>query len=203
MKRTIVLLALIICVVPSYAARDWDFTATWNMGVPTGELGRYIEEYGWAGFGGELQYHLDDHNKIGVASGWQRWEAFYRDELTEFPQGALFGSQVRRVASVPLVATIQHTMADPIDKIQPYLKLGAGMYWMTKWFEAGVYSLSETTTHFGLMPSAGLNFRLNRQSNMIVQLDYNAMFDSGETLSGGEENTYSYIGIKIGFTFGQ
>lgn len=203
MKRIIVLLALVISAAPSYATRDWDFTATWNMGVPTGNLGDYIDQYGWAGLGGELQYSLDDHNKIGLASGWQRWEAFYRDELTEFPQGALFGSQVRRVAAVPLMATIQHTMADRIDKIQPFFKLGAGVQWMTRWFEAGVYSYSQTTTHFAVMPAFGLNFRLNRQSNMLVQLDYNAVFDAGETLSGAEDNSYSYIGIKIGFTFGQ
>lgn len=203
MKRIIVLLALVISAAPSYATRDWDFTATWNMGVPTGNLGDYIDQYGWAGLGGELQYSLDDHNKVGLASGWQRWEAFYRDRLSEFPQGALFGSQVRRVAAVPLMATIQHTMADPIDKIQPFFKLGAGMQWMTRWFEAGVYSYSQTTTHFAVMPAVGLNFRLNRQSNMLLQLDYNAVFDAGETLSGAEDNSYSYIGIKIGFTFGQ
>lgn len=203
MKRFIVLLALVISTVPSYAVRDWEFTATWNMGVPTGNLGRYIDEYGWAGIGGELQYNLDDRNKLGLASGWQRFEAFYRDELTQFPQGALFGSQVRRVASVPLTATIQHTMADRIDKIQPFFKFGAGVYWMTQWFEAGMYSFSNTTTHFGLMPSVGMNFRLNRQSNMILQLDYNAVFDAGETLGGQDDNSFSYIGIKVGFTFGQ
>ncbi len=203
MKRILVLLALIICAVPSYAARDWDFTANWAMGVPTGNLGRYIHEYGWAGFGVELQYQLDDRNEFGISTGWQRWEAFYRDELTQFPQGALFGSQIRRVASVPLIATIQHTLADRIDKVQPFMKLGAGVYWMTKTFEADVYTFSETTTHFGLMPAAGLNFRLNRETNMVVQLDYNAIFDSGETLAGADDNSYSYIGIKVGFTFSQ
>ena len=203
MKKLTVLVVVSILAASSVVARDWSVTFTYNTAAPTGNLYDIVGRYSWVGFGGDLSYHLDDHNEIGVTSGWQRFDVFYKDQLAVFDQGAIYGSQVRIVSSVPLLATVTHTLGDPIDDIQPFMKLGVGMYFMMSALEMGMYRFENSTTHFGLMPSAGLKFRVNRSSNLIVQLDYNGIIDSGETMLGEDDNSYSYIGIKVGFQFGQ
>jgi len=148
-------------------------------------------------------YHLDDFNSIGVTSGWQRFDALYRDRVQQIPSGAVSGSQLRLVSAVPLLLTATHNFGDPIDRVQPYMSLGAGMYFMTPTLEIGMYSFENATTHFGLQPAAGIKFRLDRKSSFDVQFDYNAAVDSGENFAGGDDNSYSWVGIKVGFTFGQ
>lgn len=180
---------------------DWSVTFSYNMATPTGRTGEYINRYSWSGFGGDIAYWFDDHNTVGLTTGWQRFDAFYRDALATFDGGAVFGSQVRYVTSVPLLVTATHYMADPIDKIKPFVKLGAGIYWMTPALEIGLYRFQDTQVHFGLMPSVGLDFKLDRKSSMVVQLDYNAALSSGEAILGESSNEQSYIGIKVGFRF--
>lgn len=180
---------------------DWSVTFSYNMATPTGRTAEYVDRYSWSGFGGEASYWFDDHNTVGLTSGWQRFNAFYRDALANFDGGAVYGSQVRYVTAVPLLLTATHYMADPIDKIKPFVKLGAGVYWMTPVLEIGLYRFQDTRVHFGLMPSVGLDFKLDRKSSMVVQLDYNAALSSGETILGEPSNEQSYIGIKVGFRF--
>lgn len=185
------------------AARNkWGVTFSWNTAGPTGRTGEYVDRYSFTGFGGEITYNLDEHNYLGLISGWQRFDVFYRDRLAVFDQGAVFGSQVRAVAAVPLLLTATHQMGDPIDAVRPFFKLGAGIYWMTPSLEMGVYRFAETSAHFGLMPSFGANFRLDRKSSFVVQLDYNAAFSSGQAILGESTNEESYIGLKFGFHFG-
>ncbi len=203
--KLLVTLALVFLVGMNAvrAADQWDILFSYNTGMPSGNLNEYIDAYSWVGFGGELSYHLDDFNTVGLHSGWQRFDVFHRDASIDISNGTIFGSQVRTVSAVPLILTASHTLADPIAKVKPYMRIGAGMYFMTRDFEIGMYSFSNGTTHFGLMPAFGVDFRLDRKSYLTLQLDYNIAFDSGETLSGADENTYSWLGIKAGFRFGQ
>ncbi|MBI2794816.1 MAG: hypothetical protein HYX66_09245 [Ignavibacteria bacterium] len=99
--------------------------------------------------------------------------------------------------------TATDNLAGPIDRIQPYMTLGAGMYFMASWMEIGMYTYNNSTTHFGLMPGLELKFRMDRKSSLDVQVDYNAAFDSGTNLAGGDDNSYSWIGLKVGFTYGR
>lgn len=203
MNKLLFALVVFVSVSSGMTARDWNFTFTYNMAVPTGNTAEYIDRFSWVGFGGDINYSLDDHNEVGITSGWQRFDVFHRDALAVFDNGSVYGSQVRAVSSVPLLLTVTHTIGDRIDDIQPFIKLGAGMYFMNSRLEMGLYRFDNTTTHFGLLPSAGVKFRLNRTSDMVVQLDYNGVIDSGENLLGEPDNSYSYIGIKVGFRFGQ
>ena len=182
---------------------EWSVIFSYNMATPSGRTADYVDRYSWSGFGGEVLYGLDDHNSVGFTSGWQRFDAFLRDAQATFSGGAVYGSQVRYVTSVPLMVTATHVMADPIDKIKPFIKVGAGIYWMTPILEMGLYRFGETNAHFGLMPAVGLDLKLDRKSSMIIQLDYNAAFSSGESQLGEPSNEQSYIGIKVGFQFGQ
>ena len=103
---------------------DWSVTFSYNMATPTGRTGEFIDRYSWSGFGGDIAYWFDDHNTVGVTSGWQRFDAFYRDLLVNIDGGAVFGSQVRYVTSVPLLVTATHYMGDPIDKIKAIRQVG-------------------------------------------------------------------------------
>lgn len=187
--------------VTSAREGDWAATFLYSMASPTGRTNDYIDRYSWSGFAGEVSYEVDDHNSLGLTSGWQRFDVFYRDAFATFPSGAVFGSQVRYLTSIPLLITATHVMGDPIDHIKPYFKIGAGLYWMTPVLEVGMYSFSETNVHFGLMPSVGMDFKLDRKSSMIVQIDYNAALSSGESVLGSSSNAQSYIGLKVGFRF--
>jgi len=204
MKRLTIILALVVLSTPAlYGAREWSLNLSYATAAPTGNLGNYIDRYSWVGFSTNLAYHFDDHNYVGIHTGWQRFDALYRNVTQEIPTGAVYGSQLRIVSAVPLMVTIAHNLGDPIDAVQPYMSLGAGMYFMTPKLEIGMYQFTNSTTHFGLMPSVGMKFRVDRKSSLDVSFDYNAAVDSGENFAGGEDNSFSWIGIKLGFTFGQ
>lgn len=198
----VVLLALAL-VVPTYAGDQWDILFSYNTGMPSGNLNDFVDRYSWSGFGGELSHHLDADNTVGLLSGWQQFGGLYRNESIDIPSGTVFGSQVRNVTAVPLLLTASHTMANELAKVKPYMRIGAGMYFMSRRLDIGMYSFSNSTTHFGLMPAFGIDFRLDRKTYFTLQVDYNIAFASGETLSGTGKNSYSWLGIKAGFRFAQ
>ena len=198
--------ALLVLSTPDTATaarNEWGVTFSYNTASPVGRTGEYVDRFSWAGFGGHITYNIDDHNRLGLASGFQRFDVFYRDRLAVFSEGAVYGSQVRAVVAVPLLFTATHMMGDPIDKVKPFIGIGAGVYWMTPSLEMGIYRFASTQAHFGLRPTFGAEFKLDRKSSFVVQLDYNAAFSTGETILGGESNEESFIGLKFGFHFGR
>jgi hypothetical protein len=180
----------------------WAATFTYATAAPTGHLGDYTPGYSWAGAGAEIGYTLDDYNEVGINSGFQSFSELFRNELYTLKNGsAIYGTQVRYVTAVPLIAQATHTFGERGDGIRVYAGLGAGMYFMTQHLDLGMYTYSNSNTHFGLMPILGLKFRIDRKTSFVVQFDYNAALDAGETIAGYDDNSYSYFGIKTGFTF--
>lgn len=203
MKNTTLLLALLLVVSPlaMKAQGGWAAQFTYNTAAGTGHLGDYTPGYSWAGAGAAINYHMDDYNEFGVQSGFQSFQELYRDETYSTTQGAIFGTQVRYVTAVPLLAQAVHTFGERGDGIRVFAGMGVGMYFMTQHLDIGMVAISNQNTHFGLNPQLGLKFRLDRKTSFVLQFDYNAALDAGETIAGYADNSYSYFGIKTGFSF--
>ncbi|MBI2794817.1 MAG: hypothetical protein HYX66_09250 [Ignavibacteria bacterium] len=102
MKKILGLLCIFAALTGSAsAAHDWNTNISYTTASGTGNLGDYIERFSWTGFGVSIQYRMDDFNYVGVTSGWQRFDALYRDRTQQLPQGAVFGTQLRIVSLVP------------------------------------------------------------------------------------------------------
>jgi hypothetical protein len=194
---------LTVCAVGSTAQHGgWAAMFTYATAAATGHLAEYTPGFSWAGANAEIGYAFDDYNEIGVGSGFQSFSELFRNELYTLENGsAIYGTQVRYVTAVPLLAQATHTFGERGDGIRVYAGLATGIYFMTQHLDLGMYTYSNSNTHFGLMPILGLKFKLDRKTSFVVQFDYNAALDAGETIAGYDDNSYSYFGIKTGFTF--
>lgn len=189
---------------PLHANNDqWGLTLGYHMAIPVSATHDFVDRFSWQGFGGEVTYLATDANHIGFAAGWQRFDGLYRNALSEFSGGAVYGTQVRSVTAIPLLIKATHTIGDPIQKIRPYISLGAGAYVVTEVMDVGLYEFSATNVHLGFMPAVGLNFRLGYRNNLLLQVDYNAAVTSGTNVFGAQDNHHNYIGLKALLHFGR
>ena len=204
---SIVLAVTALCMSPLPTLRanndQWGLTLGYYMAIPVSAMHDFVDRYSWQGLGGEVTYLATESDHIGFAAGWQRFDGLYRDALSEFAGGAVYGTQVRSITALPLLIKATHTIGDPIQKIRPYLSLGAGAYVVTEVMDVGLYEFSSTNVHLGFMPAVGLNFRLGYRNNLLLQVDYNAALSSGTNVFGRTDNHQNYIGLKALLHFGR
>lgn len=189
---------------PLHASDDrWGLTLGYMMAIPASGAEDFVDRYSWQGVGGELTYLITERDHLALHSGWQRFDVLHRNELTTFTGGAIYGTQIRALTSIPVILKATHTMGDPYDKVRPYASLGAGMYIITQNADIGLYEFNSTNVHVGLMPAVGLNFRLDFRTHLLLQIDYNAALASGLDAFDRPNTTQNYIGLKALLHFGR
>ena len=139
-------------------------------------------------FGGGIntEYLFTPHVGVGINIG------YYGCEL-EFIGG---GTKVTKTL-IPLTSTIKYYALT--KSVQPYLGLDMGTYVLkTKAKYQGGDSESISSSHFGLAPALGIQFKLSKVVALDVNAKYNLLFGKGNT-------TGLIIGCNAGlvFTFGK
>ncbi len=172
---------------------------TWNIGIPAARLSNFISKASYGGFGFETHYFMTDDFAVGGSISWNYWSEM-TGETIQLKSGALSGTQIRYINSIPLLLNATFYLGGQRDEIRPFLGLNAGAYYVLQRLDMGVYSLDNDHWHFGLAPEAGLLVQVSDDTFLTAAGRYNYGFASGETVSG-QPNTVAYWGINIGLAY--
>ncbi len=194
---------LLLIITASVSAQSLG-SMTYNVSFPTGNLNDYIDEISWRGIGIEGRWFSNKNISFGLSSGWNVFDQ-RTNELINIEKdgisGTISGTQIRTINAVPLLATAHYYTGKRRDQFRFYFGAGAGMYYIKQRLEIGLVAFESDNWHFGLAPEAGVLVSINRDFMMILNTKYNYAFSAGEPLDGGDDNTYAYWGINVGFVW--
>jgi len=169
---------------------------TWNIGLPSGRMSDFMDKASFGGFAIEGRRFLSEEFSVGGSFSWNYWSEKTGD-IIQLKQGAVSGTQIRYVNSIPLLANAHYYIGDKNDEIRPFLGVNVGAYYVRQRLDMGIWTLDVDHWHFGLSPEAGVLFKVDRDTYIGATGRYNYAFASGETVSGAK-NTVAYWGINIG-----
>ena len=194
---------LILIITASVSAQSLG-SMTYNMSFPTSKLSDYIDKTSFKGFGMEGRWFSNKNISFGLSFAWTVYDQRVSDPIqivNEGVSGTVSGTQVRVVNSLPILATAHYYVGKRRDQFRFYFGTGAGMYYIKQRLEIGLVAFESDNWHFGLAPEAGVLISLNRDFTMIFNTKYNYAFSAGEPLGGGDDNSYAYWGINVGFVW--
>jgi len=205
-RPTVALLALIAFVIvgntSSVTAQQRYLTSlNWSIGFPTGNLNTYTPSTSYSGFSADLRFLQPDRVFFGVSGGWNYFSDILRNATVSVENAAVYGTQVRTVNAIPLLASAGLFFDDGGSNIHPYAAINIGAYSVNQRVEIGLVQINNNNWHFGLAPEVGLMVDLERTTAFHAQARYNRAVSSGTSLSGSSDNSYGWWSLNIGFTF--
>ena len=206
MKRAIYLIVLLVLIVGAanaqYSSNRSIFGMTWDFGLPLDNTKDYIDRTSFLGFNLNGRTPISPEISVGGMFGWNVFDLVSRDPIEiERPGfgGTISGTQERYLNMFPMMASGFYNF-DTGD-IVPYAGLNLGAYYVIQRFAIGTIALEQYTWHFGVAPEVGILVSLGGSTYLMASAQYHYAFDSGETIGGKDDNSYSWIGLNLGLAF--
>ena len=190
MKYISIILLIIVSSVAVQAQSSF-FGMTYDVSIPTDKTEEFISGVQWRGMGMEGRWYTSKNMSLGFAWDWNVFQEVVL-ETANIENRAITGNQVRNINVFPFLMT-GHFYLKGGSFVQPYFGLGAGVYYVKKRLDVGIYSLDEDTWQWGLAPELGFLFPMDLGFNLLLKLRYNYAFDAGNG------DALSYFGINVGF----
>ena len=194
---------LILIITASVSAQSLG-SLTYNMSIPTDKLGDYIDKTSFKGFGLEGRWFSNKNISFGLSFAWTVFDQRVGDPIQivqDGVSGTVSGTQVRVVNSLPILATAHFYTGKRRDQFRLYFGAGVGTYYIMQRLEIGLVAFESNNWHLGVAPEVGVLLNFSREFTMIVNTKYNYAFSAGTSLGGGDDNTYAYWGINVGFVW--
>ena len=194
---------LILIITASVSAQSLG-SMTYNMSFPTDNLSDFIDKTSFKGFGLEGRWFQSRNFSFGLSFAWTVFDQRVGDPIQivqDGVNGTVSGTQIRVVNSLPILATAHYYTGKRRDQFRLYFGAGVGTYYITQRLEIGLVAFESNNWHLGVAPEAGVLLSFSREFTMIANVKYNYAFSAGEALGGGDDNTYEYWGINVGFVW--
>jgi outer membrane protein W len=194
---------LILLITANVSAQSLG-SITYNMSFPTDNLSDFIDKPSFKGFGIEGRWFQSKNLSLGLSFAWTVFDERVSDPIQivqDGVNGTVSGTQVRVVNSLPILATAHYYTGKRRDQFRFYFGTGVGMYYIKQRLEIGLVAFESNNWHFGLAPEVGVLLSFSRELTMILNTKYNYAFSAGTSLGGGDDNTYAYWGINVGFVW--
>lgn len=189
--KYIAVILLVIMSSMALQAQSSFFGMTYDVSIPTSETEKIISGVQWRGMGLEGRWYTSKNISLGFA--WD-WNVFQETVLTTVNRDnkTVTGNQIRNINAFPFLMTATYYLKGG-SVVQPYFGLGAGVYFVKKRLDIGIYTLDEDTWQWGLAPEIGFLFPMDLGFNLMLKLRYNYAIDAGKG------DALSYFGINVGF----
>ena len=168
------------------------------MGFPGSTMGEYIDKTSFRGFGLTIAKYVQPDLSIGGSFSWNIFDELIRGRTETIENGAVTGTQVRYINSLPLMINARHFWGERRGEVHPFIGLNAGVYYIRQRLDIGVWSIENDNWHVGLAPEFGLYIPVSRETFLTATARWNYAFDAGTRIGGDPDNSYSYWGIDLG-----
>ncbi|MBS1561752.1 MAG: hypothetical protein JSS89_09120 [Bacteroidetes bacterium] len=197
----LVLLGMVSGGTSASAQQRYLTSLNWSIGFPTGNLDNYTPSTSFSGFSADLRFLQPDRTFFGVSGGWNYFSDLLRNATVSVENGAIYGTQVRTVNAIPLLASAGMFFDDGTSNMHPYAAINVGAYSVNQRVEIGLVQINNNNWHFGVAPEVGLMIDLERTTAFNAQARYNRALSSGTALNGSSDNSYGWWSLNLGFTF--
>jgi hypothetical protein len=168
---------------------------TYTWANPAGDLSdKFIGNDSWLGVSVEGRRFLNPNVTVGISAGYT---AFYESttEPIYFPGGTVSGEQYRSMNVFPLLIT-GHLYSKAGGKIQTYIGLGVGVYYMRQLMDVGSGTVETTNWIMGFAPELGFILNKGSEKEIAIFGKYNYPANAGEYI-GGESGSYQYLSVGL------
>ncbi|MEI7981432.1 MAG: hypothetical protein WCI71_07240 [Bacteroidota bacterium] len=176
------------------------YTFSWNTTFPIGDLNKWVDQPGPAGFDFGGRYLVRGGLTAGFNVGWQRVAKIYDDQTYTIPDKgiAINAENYRFTWIVPFQAVIAyHLMPEKI--ISPYIGLGIGGDYMEHHLMIQEYDVYQTRWDFSLTPEIGILARFGAYSNWGALLAFNYKWTTNTiSLYQTTSKDLQMLNIKVG-----
>ncbi|MBL7863642.1 MAG: outer membrane beta-barrel protein [Cyclobacteriaceae bacterium] len=189
MKKIIVIALIIGAAVTSSSAQS-SFSIQYSIGFG-GTVNKYVTSTSLRGATFEYKWYPQPNISIGIDGGWNYF--YERRPYDSYTSGSLTlsGIQFRYAHAVPLFVTTSYYLS-PSNKINPFVGVGVGTMFVSRYTDMGIYRISEEDWHFAMKPELGVRVDMSPDMDLIFGLRYNHAFATTDT---SEQN---YMTFNIG-----
>jgi hypothetical protein len=170
---------------------------TYTVANPVGDLSRdYIDNNSFVGLSVEGRRFINPNATVGLSLGYT---AFYQSTTNPlyFPGGTVTGEQYRSLNVFPLMVT-GHLYSKAGGRIQTYIGVGLGVYYMKQLLDVGPTTFTTTNWIMGFAPELGFILNKGAQKEVAIFGRYNYPANAGKFL-GGNSASYQYLSIGLSF----
>ena len=167
----------------------------YNYSMLLGDAGDYIEKGSYRGGSFEFAHHLTNRTAVGLKVSLSTfYESLEKDTYTD-ENVTVYGKQFRYLNSSPVLLNFRYNFTDQGSTVIPYVKLGAGAYYIQKRTDIGFYTfVNDYQWNFGLQPEAGVLVPLGRTIGITASASFNQSF--GNRSIGNQQ----YLAVGLGVT---
>lgn len=191
--KKILFLLLLAASLNTTAVAQSSFSIQYALGFG-GSINDYITSTSIRGATFEYKLYPSPNVSIGIDAGWNHF--YERRAYDTYTAGtlSLSGVQYRYANAVPIFATTSFYLK-PGEKVNPYLGLGIGTVFMSRYIDMGQFRVTEEDWHFALKPEAGVLVNLSPDMDLVLGLRYNNAFATSDT------DAISYMMFNVGFVW--
>lgn len=192
MKKLIFIVLITGAAITSGFSQS-SFSIQYGIGF-AGKMNNYISSTSLRGVTFEYKMYPSPNVSIGVDAGWNYF--YERRAYDSYSQGSLTisGIQFRYAHAVPIFVTTSYYIS-PGDQINPFVGVGVGTMFMSRYTDMGIYRITEEEWHFGLKPEAGIRVNTSPDMDLTFAFRYNHAFATNDT---GDQ---SYMTFNVGFVW--
>jgi hypothetical protein len=195
MKKILIIALLGVCTI-SLKAQNSNFTISYPISIPMGDLGDFISKPSFRGINMDYRYSFQPNLAIGFNLGWNTfYEEKDRDVYT-IDNTSLSGKQFRYSNHAPMLATITYFIGED-ELFKPYGTLGIGTMYTRRNTDMNLYTLEQEAWNFAIQPEFGVQYRASDHAGVVLSLKYMYGTAAGSELTEAQ----SFLAINIGFSF--
>ena len=159
-----------------------------------GTVNNFITSTSLRGATFEYKIYPDPSFSIGLDAGWNHF--YERRAYDTYTNGtsSFSGVQFRYADAVPIYASFNYYFS-PGNKINPFLGVGLGTIYLSRYVDMGIFRVTEDEWHFGVKPEGGALVNLSPDMDMILSLRYNKAFATQDT------DDQSFMTFNVGFVW--
>jgi hypothetical protein len=170
---------------------------TYSWSNPAGDLSRdFIGNDSWVGFSVEGRRFVNQTATVGLSLGYTAFYERTSDPLY-FPSATITGDQYRSLNVFPLLVT-GHLYSKAGGRIQTYIGLGLGVYYMKQLLDVGSATVTTSNWILGFAPELGFVLNKGARTELAIFGKFNYPANAGKFL-GGESASYQYLSVGVSF----
>jgi opacity protein-like surface antigen len=191
--KKILFLSILAASLSTAAVAQSSFSIQYSLGFG-GSINDYITSTSVRGATFEYKIYPSPNVSVGIDAGWNHF--YERRAYDTYTTGtrSLSGVQFRYANAVPIFLTTSYYLK-PGEKINPFIGVGVGTVFMSRYVDMGQFRVTEEEWHFALKPEAGVLVNLNPDMDLILGFRYNNAFATSDT------DAISYMMFNVGFVW--
>lgn len=148
----------------------------YNTSVGLGDTHDFAPNFSFLGFSFDWRARVSDNFWPGISLGWQ---VLYGKDVKTLSYGntTFTGTIATSLNVFPMLATGNYYFLTDPKRVRPYAGLGVGAYAAERRLDVGVWTISDTSWHFGFAPEIGAVLPTGSM-RLVVSSKFNYAFAS-------------------------